>query len=73
MQGYIEAYGRDVHDWMTTYEVSTNADGPPILSVGVPGRVSGDGRMIFSKTLPVSDLAPGKFYFRAALASNDRA
>ena len=73
VQGYIEAYGRDLADWMTTYEVSANADGPPILSVGVPGRITGDGRMVFSKTLPVSDLAPGKYFLRAAVGTHDHA
>jgi len=73
VQGYIEAYGRDVNDWMTTYEVAAKPDGPPILSVGVAGRVTRDGRMVFSKTLAVNDLAPGKYFLRAAVATNDRA
>jgi VWFA-related protein len=69
VQGYIEAYGRDVGEWTTTYEVSADPEGPPILSVGVPGRRTGDGRMVFSKTLPVSDLAPGKYYLRAEVGA----
>ena len=36
VQGYIEAYGRDVKNWMTTYEISANADGAANPQCGCP-------------------------------------
>ncbi len=68
LQGYIETYGGS-DDLLMRYEIAPTLDAPSVVSAVVTGRSSGDGRMVFSYIMPVSDLPPGSYVLRATLSS----
>ncbi len=69
VHGYVEAYGVASSSVTAVYEVAADADGPAILNAEVPPRTAGAARVIFTSTLPVRQLPPGKYYLRARLSS----
>jgi VWFA-related protein len=71
VQGYVEAYGSGAIDLKTTFELASAEDGDALLSQDVPVRpASGGARAIFSKTLPVRQLPPGRYFLRAVLSGS---
>lgn len=69
VQGYVEAYGAAEETLLVRYEVAPAIDAPSLVSAVVPGRVAGDGRVVFSYLMPVDELPPGPYYLRATLSS----
>ena len=67
VHGYLEAYGPDIANVTTTFEVARSADGPALLNTAVPPRTVGDARVLFSRTIPVQQLPAGKYVLRAVV------
>ena len=72
VQGYVEAYGPKQDDVTMEYEVAASADAPALVNVDVPPRQAGDARTIFSRTIPIHQIPPGKYILRAILSSAGR-
>jgi VWFA-related protein len=68
LHGYVEAYGSDVANLKATFELASSATGEALISQEVTPRTAGSARAIFSKTLPVRQLPPGKYVLRATIA-----
>ena len=72
VHGYVEAYGPKPDDVTMEYEVAASPDAPALVNVDVPPRPAGDSRMIFSRTIPIHQIPPGKYVLRAILSSAGR-
>jgi VWFA-related protein len=72
VHGYVEAYGPKPDDVTMEYEVAASADAPALVNVDVQPRQAGDERMIFSRTIPIHQIPPGKYVLRAILSSAGR-
>ena len=69
VQGYVEAYGEGATGLKTTFELASSAAGEALLSQPVePYSAAAGSRAIFSKTLPVRQLPPGQYVFRAVVS-----
>jgi tetratricopeptide (TPR) repeat protein len=70
VQGYVEAYGTDVAKTVkATFELAASETSAALVSQDVTPRAAGGGvRAIFSRTLPVRQLPPGKYVLRAVLS-----
>ncbi len=70
VHGYVEAYGRDARRLKAKYEIAADPAGPAILSEEVAPTIAGSGgsRAIFSKTMRVRQLPPGRYVLRVALS-----
>jgi tetratricopeptide (TPR) repeat protein len=69
VHGYVEAYGPQADFVTVKYEVAADAKGAALLKADVPGRLSGEDRMIFSRVMPVQQLPPGKYVLRAIISA----
>ena len=69
VHGYIEAYGDRSGTLSAKYEVAADADGSAILEAAVTPRMAGRSRAIFTQTMPVRQLPPGKYLLRVTLSS----
>jgi hypothetical protein len=67
VQGYVEAYGPEAASVAATYEIASDDRSPAILTVDVPGGPSGEGRVLFTRVIPVHALPPGKYVLRAVV------
>ncbi len=68
VQGYVEAYGDGATDVKTTFELASSENGDALVSQTVePYSAGGGTRAIFSKSLPVRQLPPGQYVFRAVM------
>ena len=72
VHGYIEAYGAKSDDLTVEYEIATDADSPALLNVDVPPRPAGDGRVIFTRVVPIGQLPPGPYVLRAVFSTSGR-
>jgi VWFA-related protein len=70
VHGYMEAYGDKIDALTMEYEVATAPDAPALLNVDVPQHPVSDGRVIFTRVMPVHKLPPGKYILRAILSSD---
>lgn len=70
VHGYMEAYGGGSGALTAKYEIAAEPDGGALLDADVtPRMVGGGARAIFTRTLPVRQLPPGKYYLRVTLNS----
>jgi VWFA-related protein len=68
IQGYVEAYGGGAPQVKATFELARGETDDSLVSESVTPRLAGGGtRAIFSRTLPVRQLPPGKYVLRARL------
>jgi VWFA-related protein len=67
VQGYIEAYGPEVESVAATYEIASDDRSPALMSADVPGRPGGEGRVLFTRVMPVQTLPPGRYVLRAVV------
>jgi VWFA-related protein len=72
VHGYIEAYGAKDDGLTVEYEVAKDADSPALLNVDVPPHPAGENRVIFTRTVPVQQLPPGKYLLRAVFSDNGK-
>jgi VWFA-related protein len=72
VHGYVEAYGPKMDDVTMEYEIATSADAPALVNVDVQPRPAGDTRVIFSRTIPIHQVPPGRYVLRAILSSGGR-
>jgi len=72
VHGYVEAYGAKTDGITVEYEVAKDAESPALLDVDVPPHAAGEGRMIFSKVMPVHQLPPGRYLLRAVFSEGGR-
>src|SRR5207237_1027887 len=72
VHGYVEAYGAKTDGITVEYEVAKDAESPALLDVDVPPHAAGEGRMIFSKVMPVHQLPPGRYLLRAVFSEAGR-
>ncbi|HUR36146.1 MAG TPA: VWA domain-containing protein [Vicinamibacterales bacterium] len=69
VHGYVEAYGAGAAEVKAKFELVPADGSEALVSQEVPMRAAGGGtRAIFSKTLPVRQLPPGKYLLRAVLS-----
>jgi len=74
VQGYVEAYGEGAADLKTRFELAQSETGEALVSQDVAARSVGGGRRaIFSNSLPVRQLPPGKYVLRAVLSGEQGA
>jgi hypothetical protein len=67
VHGYLEAYGPEAASLTVTYEIAADDRSPAILNADVPPRQGGEGRVLFTRVMPVRSLPPGKYVLRAVL------
>ncbi|MFN7980408.1 MAG: VWA domain-containing protein [Vicinamibacterales bacterium] len=68
VQGYVEAYGDGAQDLTARFELAASATSEALVSQDVVMRPAGGGqRAIFTRSLPVRQLPPGKYVLRAVL------
>jgi len=72
VHGYVEAYGAADGGLSVEYEVAKDADSPALLNVDVAARPAGENRVIFTKTVPVQQLPPGRYLLRAVFSENGK-
>ncbi len=72
VHGYFEAYGPKAGDVTVEYQIGTDGTSPALMNVDVDARPAGDARAIFTKTIPVHQLPPGKYLMRAIVSVNNR-
>ena len=72
VHGYFEAYGPKAGEVTVEYEVGTDATSAALMNVDVDARPAGDARSIFTRTIPVHQLPPGKYLLRAIVSLNNR-
>jgi tetratricopeptide (TPR) repeat protein len=65
VHGYVEAYGGKAEDLTVEYEVATDDKAPALVDVEVPPHPARDGRVIFTRVIPVHQIPPGKYLLRA--------
>jgi len=70
VHGYMEAYGDGSNDLKVKYEIAPDRESPAVLAAEVPARTAGADRTIFSNTIPVRQLPPGKYVLRAMVESD---
>jgi VWFA-related protein len=69
VQGYVEAYGNGAPGMKARFELAQGETGDPLITQDIAPRMAGGGtRAIFSQTLPVRQLPPGKYLLRAVLS-----
>jgi VWFA-related protein len=69
VHAYMEAYGAASGGLKATYEIAPDGNGDALLTAEAPARTAGPTRAIFTHTLPVNRLPPGKYVVRARLAN----
>jgi VWFA-related protein len=69
VHAYMEAYGAESGGLKATYEIAPDGAGEALLTAEAPARTAGNTRAIFTRTLPVNRLPPGKYVVRAKLAT----
>jgi VWFA-related protein len=67
LHGYLEAYGPEAASLKARFELASSASGDPLISQDVTPKTAGSSRAIFSRTLAVRQLPPGKYVLRATL------
>jgi VWFA-related protein len=67
VQGYVEVYGADAASVEATFEIAREPGSPALLSAEVPGRSGGEGRVLFTRVIPVHTLPPGVYVLRAVV------
>jgi VWFA-related protein len=72
VHGYFEAYGAGSADVGVEYEIGTDETSPALLNVDVTARPAGDTRTIFTRTMPIHQLPPGKYLLRAIVSVKNR-
>jgi tetratricopeptide (TPR) repeat protein len=72
VHGYVEAYGATSADLSVEYEVATDETAPALVDVDVPPRPARDGRVIFTRVIPVHQIPPGKYLLRAVFSRGGR-
>lgn len=72
VQGYVEAYGEGVGGLAAHYEIAPDADAPAVLEADVRPRLAGSSRAIFTRTMPVRQLPPGRYVLRVTLSADER-
>src|SRR5262249_48192519 len=72
VHGYVEAYGAKGDALTVEYEVAKDADSPALLNVDVAARPAGADRLIFTRTVPIQQLPPGRYLLRAVFSDNGR-
>ncbi|HEV3141687.1 MAG TPA: tetratricopeptide repeat protein, partial [Vicinamibacterales bacterium] len=72
VHGYVEAYGLATQDLSVEYEIATDASSPALVDVDVPPRPARDGRVIFTRVVPVHQIPPGKYLLRAVFSRAGR-
>jgi VWFA-related protein len=72
VHGYVEAYGPKADAMTVEYEIATDATTPALLDVDVPARSAGEGRVIFTRVIPVHQLPPGRYLLRAVFSEHGR-
>ncbi|MBI3491012.1 MAG: VWA domain-containing protein [Acidobacteria bacterium] len=72
VHGYVEAYGSKADSLTMEYEVAASSEASALLNMDVPPHPAGDTRVIFTKTIPVRQLPPGKYVLRAILSEGGR-
>lgn len=72
VHGYFEAYGPKAGEVSVEYEIGTDETSPALINVDVDPHPAGDVRTIFTKTIPVHQLPPGKYLLRAIVSVNNR-
>jgi VWFA-related protein len=70
VHAYMEAYGTASGGLKATYEIAPDGTGDALLTAEAPARTAGPTRAIFTHTLPVNRLPPGKYVVRARLAND---
>jgi TolA-binding protein len=70
VHAYMEAYGAASGGLKATYEIAPDGAGEALLTAEAPARTAGTMRAIFTRTLPVNRLPPGKYVVRAKLAND---
>lgn len=69
VQGYVETYGDGATTAKTTFELASSEKGDALVSETVePYSAGGGTRAIFSRSLPVRQLPPGQYVFRAVIS-----
>lgn len=69
LHGYVEAYGPQVEEVTVSYEIVPDGKSAVLLQSNVPGILAGDNRMIFTSTMVVNQLPPGKYVLRALVSA----
>jgi VWFA-related protein len=69
VHAYMEAYGAASGGLKATYEIAPDGAGEALLTAEAAPRTAGNTRAIFTHTLPVNRLPPGKYVVRAKLAN----
>jgi Flp pilus assembly protein TadD len=69
LHGYFEAYGPGSDALEVKYEVASASNADSLLEAVVTGKAAGRERVVFSETLPVNRLPPGKYVLRAVVSS----
>jgi len=72
VHGYIEAYGSTAMDLSVEYEVVTDEAAPPLVNVDVPPHPARDGRVIFTRVIPVHQIPPGRYLLRVVFSRGGR-
>jgi len=72
VHGYVEAYGPATADLSVEYEVATDDQAPALVDVDVPPHPARDGRVIFTRVIPVHQIPPGKYLLRAVFSRGGR-
>src|SRR5204862_1938790 len=67
-----EAYGSATGELSVEYEVATDANAPALVDVDVPPHAARDGRVIFTRVIPVHQIPPGKYLLRAVFSRGGR-
>lgn len=70
VQGYLEAYGAIAPRTTVRYEIARDEQSPALAAEDVAGRLVGETRILFSKTLPVAGLPPGHYQLRAVIRAD---
>jgi tetratricopeptide (TPR) repeat protein len=70
VHGYLEAYGPQAEAVTVKYEIAADAASAPLITANVPGRLAGaDDRMIFTSSMAVPQLPPGRYVLRAQVSA----
>jgi VWFA-related protein len=72
VHGYVEAYGEKTAELAVEYEIAADATSPALVDLDVPPRPARDGRVIFSRAIPVQQIPPGKYLLRAVFSRGGR-
>ena len=72
VHGYVEAYGSKIDDVTVEYEIATDEKAPALVDVDVPPHPARDGRVIFTRVVPVHQIPPGRYMLRAVFSRGGR-